>query len=95
MKFVASALVLALFLNDANAVKINCPDGDASKLKAVLKALGDAPAPAQACPCGGAASGGCSKCGGGGSADGAAKKAAAKATKAVKKMEEKVIEKAE
>ena len=94
MKFVASALVLALFLNDANAVKINCPDGDASKLKAVLKALGDAPAPAQACPCGGA-SGGCSKCGGGGSADGAAKKAAAKATKAVKKMEEKVIEKAE
>lgn len=94
MKFVASALVLALFLNDANAVKINCPDGDASKLKAVLKALGDAPAPAQACPCGGAAAGGCSKCGGG-SADGAAKKAAAKATKAVKKMEEKVIEKAE
>merc|ERR1711934_1042996 len=94
MKFVHySALVLALFLNDASAVRMKCPD-DASKLKAVLKALGDQPAPAESgCPCG-AAKGGCNKCGGG-SADSAAKKAAAKATKAVKKMEEKVIEKAE
>ena len=75
---------------------MTCPDNnDAAKLKSVLKALGDTPAekPAAACPCGGA---GCSKCGGGGGdAKGAAKKAAAKATKAVKKMEEKVIDKAE
>jgi len=73
---------------------MKCPDNnDSAKLKSVLKALGDTPAekPA-ACPCGGS---GCSKCGGGGDANGAAKKAAAKATKAVKKMEEKVIDKAE
>jgi hypothetical protein len=47
MKFYASAIVLALFLNatEASHVDVSCPGDNDARLKSVLEALSGPPAP--------------------------------------------------
>merc|ERR1712086_441920 len=81
MKFYASAIVLALFLNttEASHVDVACPGDNDARLKSVLEALAGPPAPS----CG---------CSSGSSEEKPAKKAKSSAKsvkKAIEKMEEK------
>ena len=82
-----STLVLALFLNQVEAHKLNtnCPDGDSdSRLKTVLKALGDDASSSKSS---------CNTCGLKTESASEGKSAKKAVTKAIKKMEEKTEKK--